>query len=277
MRQFALLLLLVISLGSVRAFAHGDGRDQIEQLTEILKQKPNDALLWHKRGELYRAHHEYAHALSDYAEAELLDPGLEFVHLSRGRVFYESARYPEAYRALTTFLQMAPGHAEALVLRARTRIHLGQRNAADLDFADALTNNRDPSPELYVERAQNLAQSGKAGPALAVLDQGIARLGALVTLDEAALTIEQRAKRFDQALLRIDAMLSRSEHKEHLLARKAQILDAAGNKIAAREVRQQALVQIEALPELKRKLESTQKLTHELESGLARADSTRRR
>jgi predicted Zn-dependent protease len=277
MRQFALLSLLIVSAFVRSAHAHDDVRAQIEQLTEIMKKKPDDAMLWLKRGELYRAQHEYAHALSDYAQAEALDPGLEVVYLSRGRILYESSRFPDAYRALTSFLQMAPGHAEALLLRARTRIHLGQRNAAEQDFAAALTNSTKPTSELFLERASNLSQAGKAGAALAVLDQGITQLGPLSTLEEAALTIEQRSKRFDQALRRVDAMLARSEHKEELLARKAQILDAAGQKVAAREVREQALVQIEALPELKRKLESTKKLTHELQSGLARADSTRRR
>jgi hypothetical protein len=69
-------------------------------------------------------------------------------------------------------------------------------------------------------------------------------------------------------------MLPRSENKEHLLARKAQILEAAGDKAAAREVRRAALLQIAGLPETKRKLESTQKLAHELEK-LARAETGR--
>lgn len=223
MRRSALLSLLVVSLVVQSAQAHDDVHAQIEQLTEIMKKKPDDAMLWHKRGELYRAQHEYAHALSDFAQAEMIDPGLEVVYLSRGRVFFESARYPDAYRALTSFLQMAPGHAEALLLRARTRIHLGQRNAADLDFAGALEHSATPTAELFVERAQNLAQGGKASPALAVLEEGISKLGPLATLEEAALAIEQRTKRYDAALRRIDAMLARSAHKEPLLARKAQI------------------------------------------------------
>jgi predicted Zn-dependent protease len=258
-------------LSTQNAAAHGDVHLQIEQLTTVLKDKPNDALLWHKRGELYRAHHEYAHALADYAQAELLDPGLEVIHLSRGRVMYESGRYADAYRSLSQFLQMAPDHAEALLLRARTRIELGQRHAAELDFAEALANSKDPGPELFIERAQNLSQVGKVSPALSVLEQGLMRLGGVVTLEDAALNIELRAKRFAQALRRVETMLGRSERKEHLLARKAQILEASGDKVAAQKVRKEALVAIEGLPEIKRKLEATQKLTRELESGLASA------
>ncbi len=263
-------------LTTQNAAAHGDLHLQIEQLSAVLKDKPNDALLWHKRGELYRAHHEYAHALADYAQAEMLDPGLEVIHLSRGRVMYESARYPDAYRSLSLFLQMAPDHGEALLLRARTRIQLGQRHAAELDFAEALANSKDPGPDLYLERAQNLVQAGKVSPALAVLEEGLKRLGSVVTLEDAALAIELRAKRFAPALKRVDAMLARSERREHLLARKAQILDASGDKAGAQKVRKEALVAIEGLPEIKRKLEATQKLTRELESALASAEPVRR-
>lgn len=271
MRRFLLPSVLASLLFAQSAAAHGNLHEQIEQLTAVLKDKPNDARLWHKRGELYRAHHEYAHALADYAQAELLDPGLEVIYLSRGRVMYESARYPDAYRALSQFLQMAPEHAEALYLRARTRIELGQRHAAELDFAEALANSPEPGPELYLERAANLAQAGKVSPALAVLEQGLSRLGPVVTLEDAAINIELHARRFAPALSRIDTMLARSERKEHLLARKAQILEASGDKAAARKVRKEAISAIEGLPEIKRKLDATQKLHQELSTALASA------
>jgi tetratricopeptide (TPR) repeat protein len=271
MRRLLLPSVLASLLITASAAANGGQHEQIEQLTAVLKDKPNDARLWLKRGELYRAHHEYAHALADYAQAELLDPGLEVIYLSRGRVMYESARFPDAYRALTQFLQMAPGHAEALFLRARTRIELGQRHAAELDFAEALANSENPAPELYLERAANLAQAGKVSAALAVLEQGMARLGALAPLEDAAINIELRARRFAPALSRIDKMLTRSERKEQLLARKAQILEASGDKVAARKVRKEAISAIEGLPEITRKLDATQKLHQELSTALASA------
>ncbi|HEX6243401.1 MAG TPA: tetratricopeptide repeat protein, partial [Polyangiales bacterium] len=235
-----------------------------------------DALLYYKRGELYRAQREYAHALADYAQAERLEPYLEPIYLSRGRVFYESGRFPDAYRALTQFLQMAPGHAEALLYRARTRVQLGQLHAAELDFAEALANSKTPTAELFLERAANLSQSAKPGPAIAVLDEAIARLGPLEALEDAALTIEVRAKRWSQALHRIDAMLPRSEHKAQLLARKAQVLEGAGDKAAAREARRAALSQIADLSQDHRERESTRKLTEELTNGLARSEPKRR-
>jgi tetratricopeptide (TPR) repeat protein len=277
MRRIALWALVAVTSSLSSASAQTDPSHQIEQLSVELKDRPNDALLWYKRGELYRSQRAYALALADYAQAELIEPYLESIYLSRGRVLYESARYPEAYRALTQFLQMAPGHSEALLFRARTRIQLGQPNAAELDFAEALSKHKAPSAELFLERASNLSQQGKATAALTVLQEAIKRLGALAALEEAALAIEMRAKRWPEALRRIETMLPRSERKEQLLAQKAQVLEGAGDKAAAKEARRAALLQIAGLPESQRTLESTRKLAHDLESGIARTETVRRK
>jgi tetratricopeptide (TPR) repeat protein len=276
MRRIALWALTFLSLNLSGASAQLDLSGQIERLSTELKDKPNDALLWYKRGELHRAHHEYARALGDYAQAELLEPWLEPIYLARGCAFYETGRFADAYRALTQFLQMAPGNAEALRHRARTRIQLGQLHAAELDFAEALAHTKTPLPEHFLERAANLSQSSKAGAALTVLDEAIVRFGALPALEDAALAIELRAKRWVQALRRIDAMLPSTERKEHWLARKAQVLEAAGDRATASEARRAALLEIAGLPQDSRELASTKKLAQELKNALAGVDKPRK-
>jgi tetratricopeptide (TPR) repeat protein len=259
-------------LTASQALAHGDLHLQIAELTQALKLAPHEAVLWHKRGELYRAHHDYDRALSDYARAERLDPELRVVALSRGRALYEAGRLLPAERSLSRFLEGAPQQVEALLLRARVRARLSRREAAELDFVAALGASIDPLPDLYLERAQNLASIGKTSEALDVLEQGKRRLGPLVTLDDAALELELSLKRYSAALARVDEMLSRVARQEHLLARKASILDLAGEGELARQVRVSALGQIEALPEAKQKLASTRELSRSLQQELARAE-----
>jgi tetratricopeptide (TPR) repeat protein len=262
-------VLLVLSTG--RAHAHGDLHLQIVQLSAQLAQTPENAELWHKRGELYRAHHEVARACADYDRAEQLDPTLRVVQLSRGRALYETGSMRPSLHALDKFLSAAPGHPEALLLRARVYQRLGKRDHAERDFADALSASPDPAPDLFLERALNLSRAGRDEDALAVLSEGSARLGPLVTLDEGALTIELRLQRYEAALARIDAMLSRVARTEHLLARKAEILERAGQPELAHDTRRQALAQLEALPDAKQKLASNQALKRALSRGLAMA------
>lgn len=266
-RAIAVGMLCWLHVSSSRA--HGDLHLQIEEATRALQRAPHQAVLWHKRGELYRAHHDYARALADYARAERLDPELAVVQLSRGRALYEAKRLPPAERALSAFLAHTPTHSEALLLRARVRAMQARYADADADFAAALQHSADPIPDLFLERAQNLARAGRRAEALEVLAQGNARLGALVTLDDAALELEIELKQYAAALQRVDAMLSRVARKEHLLARKAAILALSGDAAGARKTREEALAQIDALPEWKRKLASTQQLSRTLQQQLA--------
>ena len=265
----AISLGILCWLQSVSGSAHGDLHLQIEELTKALRERPHEAALWHKRGELYRAHHDYPRALADYAHAERLDPELAVVALSRGRALYEAGRLHAAERALGVFLVHAPAHPEALLLRARVRASQARHAEAEDDFVAALAHNADPLPDLFLERAQNLARAGRHADALEVLAQGSARLGALVTLDDAALELELTLKLYPAALQRVEAMLARVMRKEHLLARKAHILALAGEAAAARKTREEALAQIATLPEWKQKLASTQKLSHQLQQQLA--------
>jgi tetratricopeptide (TPR) repeat protein len=270
LRHFLAALCLAAALLAARASAHGDLHEQIEAVSAALRSDPSNAVLVHKRGELYRAHCDYKAALADYARAERLDPGLSVVQLSRGRALLEWGRAAPARAALTSFLREQPDHAEALLLRARCQARLGARTAAELDFQTALRVLADPLPDLYLERAENLRAAGRVEPALAALEQGIARLGPLVTLQNAALGLELRLARFDAALARLDGMLAEAPRPEQLLAQRAEILQRAGRGEEACAARAQALGAIAQLPPAKQRLPSTRELTAWLEGGRAR-------
>src|SRR5688572_938549 len=99
------LLFIVVCLfleGSL--LAHGDLHDQITQITKQLEGEPKNALLYHKRGELHRAHGDFSKALADYATAEKLDPKLDVLFLSRGRALSESEDFAASLKALDHFL-----------------------------------------------------------------------------------------------------------------------------------------------------------------------------
>jgi tetratricopeptide (TPR) repeat protein len=258
----ALALLLALC---GRARAHGDLHEQIQALSAQLRADGGDAVLFHKRGELYRAHRDYSAALADYARAERLDPGLAVVQLSRGRALLELGRPARARAALSAFLRGDPDHAQALLLRARCQARLGAHAAAERDFERALDVMADPLPDLFLERAENLRVSGRPEPALAVLELGIQRLGALVTLENAALELELQLATFDAALARIDALLAQAPRPEQLLARRAEVLQRAGRSQEACTARGQALAALAQLPTSKQRLASTRELQQRLE------------
>jgi tetratricopeptide (TPR) repeat protein len=254
MRAFQMAIATWLAWGALAgvAWAHGDLDDQIAAVSKQIDANPNNAVLYHQRGELERAHGDYTAAFADYDRAEQLDPELDIVQLSRGRSLLESNHADEAAVSLSKFLALHPGHYQALLLRARAYTRLARHEDAERDFGAALVAMTDPSPEVYLERAQNLLKAGQREDALKALDQAIRNVGQVVSLEQAALDVELELGRTDAALARIDSMLARSSRRETLLAKKAAVLEKAGRSSEARLAREEALAAIAHLPQSKR-------------------------
>jgi tetratricopeptide (TPR) repeat protein len=264
------LLSIVIGLllpGSL--LAHGDLHNQITQITRQLESEPRNAVLYHKRGELHRAHGEYPEALADYEAAEKLDPKLDVVFLSRGRVLSEFRDFAAALKALDSFLIRHPDHIEARWLRGRVLARLNRRDDAEKEFAGAIAATEEPSPEQIIERSLNLEQAGRADAALSSVNAAMQRVGSLATLEMEALNLEVQLKRYDDAVTRLDRLMAGAQRKETYLARKAAVLRQAGKSEMAQRCYAEALEAIVALPENQRRLKSTIKLEEEVRRQLA--------
>lgn len=264
--HIALLCLALALLVPGSALAHGDLHDQIDAVTGELRAHPQAAALYHKRGELQRAHGSYGRALADYARAEQLDPTLHVVHLSRGRALLESNKPARAIDAFTRFLAQQPEHEQALLLRARCYAKLARRAEAERDFAVVLARLADPLPDLFLERANNLEALGDRFAALAAIEDGLRRLGSLIVLEDGALQLEEALLRTDAALARLERLLAAAPRKETLLARKAALLERAGRSTEAATTRTEALQALDRLPPEKRKHDAMQKLALQLQN-----------
>ena len=267
MKPFLWVVICLLLEGSL--LAHGDLHNQIAQITKQLEGEPKNAQLYHKRGELHRAHGEYSEALADYAVAETLDPKLDVVFLSRGRALSESDDFASSLKALDRFLARQPDHVEARWLRGRVLGRLNRRDEAEKEFAHVIAATDEPSPEQIIERAQNLEHAGRIDDALVTINTGIQKLGNLVTLEMEGLDLELQLKRYDDAIKRLDNLIARADRKESYLVRKAEVLHKAGKDELAQRCYADALEAIVALPENKRRLKSTIKLEEEVRRQLA--------
>src|SRR5215213_4013465 len=249
-KKFIWLVSVAICIALLPSFAHAhEGlHEQIATITAKIKRDPKNASLYLQRGELDRLHHDWTRAAADYDRAERLQPGLKIVELARGKLFLESGKLQRAKVTLNRFLSQQPGHYEALITRARVLAKLGDRDEAVADFSQALAASSLPEPELYIERARVLADEQRISDALRGLDEGIDKLGPLVTLQVAAIDLELRRKSYDGALTRLDQIAAQSERKEAWLVRRGEILKLAGRDEEARAAFNAALVAIESLP-----------------------------
>jgi tetratricopeptide (TPR) repeat protein len=248
--------------------AHGLLHLQIETLTGQIEQNTNNAQLYFRRAELHRQHQDALAAAADYDRVAKLDPGLAAVDLGRGRLLSDLGRLAEAKGRLDRYLEKVPDDSEGLLARARVLARLGEGQAAANDFARAIALSPDPQPDYYLERSQALMAQGDSAAALAGLEEGIAKLGSLLTLQQAALEIEIATQKLDAALRRLDVIVAQVPRKEQWLAKKADLLLQMGRRAEAAETYRAATAAIQALPPRLRENPSIVQLQNRIEAAL---------
>jgi predicted Zn-dependent protease len=250
--------------------AHIGLGDQIAAVSAQIARDPANPVLFQKRGELFREAREYQQALADLDRAASLDPAMATVDLVRARLFLDAGKPQAAVDAASRFLARQPGHVAALITRGRARAKLGRAGAAALDFTHAL--DAQPLPDLYIERARVILASGNRAldEALRSLDEGIGRLGPIVTLELEAIDLELRMTRYDAALARLDRVSIQAARKESWLARRGEILASAGRVDEARSAYRAALASALSLPPWIQHTQASLALIDRLHAGLAR-------
>jgi predicted Zn-dependent protease len=257
-------------MGVVSAFAHGDIHLQIIEITKEIEKTPRNAELYMRRAELHRAHSDWDASQTDYDRAFALDPKLPFIDLARARMFLE-ANWPLSCKtAVDRFLARNAEHPEGLIIRARALVKLNQRLEAAQDYTRAIAKASDGRPELFLERAQALAAEGKehVDDAIKGLDEGIQKLGPLVTLNLYALDLETEHGRYDAALKRLDGVMAKAPRKETWLERRGNILRQAGRPAEAREAYKAALDAMKTLPPTRRNVPAMVELEKRLRANI---------
>lgn len=240
--------LVLALLTPVAGYAHGDVHLRIAAVTEQIAKDPDNARLFLERGELHREHQEWKAAEADYDRAAQLDPKLAVVGFCRAKMLADSGQWPAARAKLDGYLAGNPQDAQAFVARARVLVKLGERKSAVADFTRGIELSREPQPEFFLERAQALVADGEVNEALRGLDEGVKRLGPIVTFQLAAIDLNVAQKNYEAALARLDTVLSQAARKESWLAKRGDIESLMGRAADARKSYEAAQAALGALP-----------------------------
>lgn len=264
-------LAIVLSFASARSAAHDDIRAQIEAVTARISESPDDAHLFLKRGQLYQLRKAWKAGLADFDRAARLEPSLDSVDLARGRLLFDAGRPKPAEVSLNRFLRKHADAGAAWLTLARVHRRLGRHAEAALDFTRAIDHLNEPKPGHYLERARALAALGDDAIDLALrgLDDGIHRLGLLVTLQTYAIKLNLRVRDYDAALQRLETISARSRRKERWLAYRGDILMSAGRNAAARGAYERALAAIGILRPRHRMTKAVRVLDEHIRAALA--------
>ncbi len=182
-----------VAVQSAPASAHGDLHAQIVEVTAALAvelRKPVDgherANLYLARGELYRQHRKWKKAAADYDAAKRYEPDFDAVDLARGKMLLESGQLSQARRVLEAYLTDHVDHPEALLLAAEVLVKQGRPLAGVALFDRAIARHPQPEPDHFIARAEILERLGPRHRARAIagLEEGMARLGRIISLQE---------------------------------------------------------------------------------------------
>ncbi len=269
----ATLTTFLVQLASPFAtYAHGPVHEQLAAVNVRVTQAPNDTALLLQRAELYRVDQNFTAALADYARVGALPDPPTTLGYFRGRALFEAGRHGEALKDLNQFIAAYPTFADAHLIRAHVLEHAGKPAAAAADYERALATLRSPEPDHYVQYARALVATGPRGitRGLAVLDEGMRKLGPIISLNLIALDIEIAGRRFCQALTRIDRLADKSPRKENWYKRRADVLLLAGRKREAHDTYRKALQDFEKLPAATQQIPAMTALKADLHRALGR-------
>ena len=253
-------------------WAHQQIGLKLDQLNAEITEHPNDAELYVQRSDLYRLNREWALAEADLETAVGLTPDDPDLQFYLGRLWFETGHPARAHSALDRFIAVRPDNVEGLVIRGRALGALGDRLAAADDYDRVIARLDPPEPEHYLQRARWLVAEGGAhvDAGLRGIDEAIARLGPLVTLIAFAIDVETGRGQYDAALTRFTSLPEVLAGRPDWLARRGDVLRAAGRNHEASTAYADALAAIEALSAKRRTVKATVALEARLRRLLAR-------
>ena len=242
------MLAVALMTAPLLAVAHGDLDLRIAAATKAITAATNDAALYLARGELHREHKDWLAAAADFDTAQRLSPSLPNIDFLRGRLLADADRLEEARATLNRHLQRQPQDGLAFIERARVMARQNLRTNAVADFSRGIQLVSEPQPEFYIERAQVFLADQKDEEALRSLDEGIKRIGPVITLQTLALELELKRKHYDGALARLDTIIAQATRQERWFTQRGEILLQANRPTEAQRAFEQALVAIYKLP-----------------------------
>jgi tetratricopeptide (TPR) repeat protein len=264
-------LIVIVSLVAAPALGHV-GLDELDvRSRESVTARPDSPYAHLDRARVLQAKHEWDASLAAIEDAAARGADPDVVGARRASVYLD-AGFPRMARIeIDRVLARRPTAYDLLYERGRAWLALGDAEAAAKDFGEAIAKGSRPSPEQVLARRDALLSIGRKRDALGALDEGMARIGPVVSLTMPAIDLELELGRYDAALARLDALAHGGAPNPLWIARRGEILEKAGRGKDARTEYAKALALLDARPPSRRG-QPLEALRQRLQTTLAATD-----
>lgn len=242
--------------------AHPDPRHSFEEIEAHLAESPNNQELLRQKAGVYLSINQAEEAAAVAALVLQLGPEDPENLLVDARITLAKGEKEAAAIKARALVARHPQHEAAWRFLGTAEELAGHRSEAIAALRKFLNLSTHPGPSEVLTCAGWLQERGEAGDveeAIAVLDQGLARIGCLTGLHHKAIEIELGLGRYDSALGRIDALTARFRPSVDLSLRRADILEKAGRFKEAAAACDSALALLEMLPSARKKSDAYQR------------------
>ena len=241
--------------------AHPGVNAALSYFNEQIRAQPQDQLLHLQRGSVYSNDGQYPEALADFERAAGLGDRL-LASFDLGVLYYRQADFTMARRYFDEYLQRFPNNASCLEYRARLLRDAGEYDAAVADFRRLFEVQRHPNPVHFLAVAEMLSGRGEDGidQALAILDEGTAKLGITPQLQYRAIRLELSRDQPHAALERMRALQPALGQSPEWKVEMGELLLKAGNREQAEAMLNAASGQLISLRNTPARLETLAKI-----------------
>ena len=191
-------------------WADASAAARIAALTLQIEQSPDSQALRLERAIAYMERNEPQLALADIRVAEAVGDPVQ-VALTHGIVLYQTGDLVAARPYFDRYLQIYPGHQQALEYRARLLRDTGETRLALADYEYLIAHGDSPDPGYYLAAARLMAALPDRGvdEALALLDNRVQQRGSVTSLQRYAIELDRNRGNYRRAIERMAGLDSR--------------------------------------------------------------------
>lgn len=230
---------------------HGDVHQQIDTLTHAIQSHPDSLELYVKRGELYLLDEDLALAKKDFLHC--IQHGLYSARAYTGlsKSFSTETELDSALHYINLALEKETDCFPALEWKANVLFLMKEPCSAAIVYDKLLQRSTTPSPSLFIDAANARNEcpgNGSYRGALAILKEGLSRIGELHVLEKELVRLSLEHTDYDTALFWQTKLIQHTPSPARALVDRAEIYFLAEREREAKADLQLALTVIDQLP-----------------------------